>query len=103
MLYGLENGIDYDPYSESPEEDTQSPFFYGPPNSGAMDGYSEHSPVHGLTSAGMYYSSAYYRPPTAYALGSYFMPPSAFTQNTTMGKNMFGFYSGESAPDNNMQ
>lgn len=92
-LYGLDTGIDYDPYSESPDEENQ-PYFFDPGANGLMEGYGEPSPNHTHPN-GMYYGQTYYRaPPTAYPMGSYFMP-AGFSQNAPLPQHMFGVYPGE--------
>ncbi len=102
VIYGLDTGFDYDPYTESPDEETQ-PFFYGPPGSAGLETYAEASPSHTHPTAGMYYGSAYYRaPPTGYPMTSYFMPPG-FPQPTAMGQHMFGVYPTEPSHDGHMQ
>ena len=102
MIYGLDTGIDYDPYNESQDEDAQQ-FYYGPTGSGGLESYSESPSGHAHSSPGIYYSSAYYRaPPNAYPMSSYFMPPG-FPQNASMGQHMFGVYPNEPPHEGHMQ
>lgn len=73
-LYGFDSDADYDPSSDSPDEEIQ-PFFFGHAGSPVLDAYADAS-----HSSGMYYGSGFYRTSSPYSIGSYYMPPG-FPQN----------------------
>lgn len=82
--------MDYDPYSDSPDEDVQ-PFFYSHPATPGLDNFAEGT----SQSTGVFYGPGYYRTPSPYSIGPYYIPPG-YTQGVTMNQNVYTMYHNES-------
>ena len=89
-LYGFDNDTEYDPYNESPEEESQAYFFPNPSTPG-LENYGDNSMS--THPSGLYYPSGYYRSPSPYAMGPYYIQ-SSFPQNSGANPNIFGIYQG---------
>eukprot|EP00826_Nyctotherus_ovalis_P017356 TRINITY_DN1510_c0_g1_i5.p1 TRINITY_DN1510_c0_g1~~TRINITY_DN1510_c0_g1_i5.p1 ORF type:complete len:229 (-),score=51.14 TRINITY_DN1510_c0_g1_i5:86-727(-) len=84
-LYGFDSDADYDLSSDSPDE--EQPFYFAHAGTPGLDNYTDAHP------SGLYYGSSYYRTPSPYSVGPYYLPPgfpSAVTQN------VYGLYHSES-------
>eukprot|EP00826_Nyctotherus_ovalis_P038304 TRINITY_DN3582_c0_g1_i3.p1 TRINITY_DN3582_c0_g1~~TRINITY_DN3582_c0_g1_i3.p1 ORF type:complete len:376 (+),score=76.39 TRINITY_DN3582_c0_g1_i3:135-1130(+) len=81
VLYGLDEEMDYDPFSESLDDD----YFYATDPSTGLESSPQHT-------SGLYYNSAYYRTTSPYSMGSYYIAPG-FSQPG--GQGLYGMYQSE--------
>lgn len=85
LLYGFNKEVCYERYDGSQNDE----FLYNHIPSPELDNFGETSPHN--QSSEIFYGPNYYRTPSPYSMGPYFVPPS-YPQGVSMNQNVFTMY-----------